>query len=268
MAAKPVLILLIATVGLAVLLGCTISGSAPDLVAVGESVTETVTVEPDGAETARITLRMGAGELTVDGGADTLLEGSFTYNVADWKPEVRYSVSDGEGSLTVRQPNTDQISLRSGTHNAWDLRLSDAMPMRLRLECGAGEQDVDLVGLDIAELDITLGAGDSRINVGDNPNLSRLDLSIGAGSVELDLGGGWTGDAEIDLQGGVGETTLRLPNDVGVRVEVTRGIGDVDTSGLYREGNAWVNEAYETSEVTLTVRVRAGIGRVVLDVQR
>ena len=267
MAAKPTLRLGIVAAGLVVLLGCTISSNAPDWVTVGERVSEPVTVELDGAETARVTLRMGAGELTVDGGADALLEGTFTYNVADWKPDVRYSVSDGEGSLTVRQPNTDQISLRSGTHNAWDLRLSDTLPIRLRLECGAGEQDIDLVGLDITDLDIKLGAGSSRINVGDNPGLSRFDLAIGAGRVELDLGAGWTGDAELDLQGGVGETTLRLPKDVGVRIEVTRGIGDVDTRGLYREGNAWVNEAYGTSEVTLEIRIRAGIGRVVLDVQ-
>jgi hypothetical protein len=29
---------------------------------------------------------MGAGELNFTGGADQLMEGEFSYNVADWKP--------------------------------------------------------------------------------------------------------------------------------------------------------------------------------------
>ena len=102
----------------------------------------------------------------------------------------------------------------------------------------------------------------------DTPALSHLDLDIGAGSVSLDLRGPWAGDAEIDIQGGVGETQLQLPQDVGVRVEVERGIGDVDVSGLFREGTAWVNEAFGTAPVTLDITIRAGIGRVVLEVQR
>ncbi len=268
MVARPMITALVVVAGLAVLLGCSISTSSPDWVSIGERVSQPVAVAPEGADTARIALRMGAGELTVDGGADALLDGTFTYNVADWEPEVRYTVSDGEGRLTVRQPNSDQISLRGGVYNVWDLRLTDALPLSLRVECGAGEQDIDLVGLNITDLDVKLGAGDARISVSDTPALSHLDLDIGAGSVSLDLRGPWAGDAEIDIQGGVGETQVQLPQDVGVRVEVERGIGDVDVSGLFREGTAWVNEAFGTAPVTLDITIRAGIGRVVLEVQR
>ncbi len=70
------------------------------------------------------------------------------------EPEVNYTVDEGEGRLTVRQPNADQISLRSGAYNAWDLLLTDALPISLRIQCGAGEQDIDLVGLNITDLDV------------------------------------------------------------------------------------------------------------------
>lgn len=268
MAVNPVVKCVVVVAGIAVLLGCSISSAGPDIVTVGQGVTDPLQIEANGAQSARVTLRMGAGELSLGGGADALLEGAFRYNVADWKPEVVYVVTDGEGRLTVRQPNTDQISLRSDTYNVWDLQLSDALPISLRIECGAGEQDIDLTGLEITELDAKLGAGSANINVSDNPALSRLDLDIGAGNAELDMSGRWVEDVYVDIQGGIGETTVHLPSDVGVRVEVTHGIGDVDASGLYREGSAWVNEAYSTSDVTLEVRIRAGVGRVELDVQQ
>lgn len=268
MATRPGIIAAIAAASLAVLLGCSISTSSPEWVTVGERISQPVAVAAENAETARIALRMGAGELSVDGGADALLEGTFTYNVADWEPEVHYTVDESEGRLTVRQPNADQISLRSGAYNAWDLLLTDALPISLRIECGAGEQDIDLVGLNITDLDVKLGAGDSIVSVSDTPALSRIDLDVGAGSARLDLSGVWAEDAEIDIQGGVGETTVQLPKNVGVRVEVSRGIGDVDVSGLYRQGTAWVNEAYGTADVTLNIAIRAGVGRVVLEAPR
>lgn len=268
MATRPGIIAATAVASLAVLLGCRISTSSPKWVTVSERLSQPVTVASEDAETARIALRMGVGELSVDGGADALLEGTFTYNVADWEPEVHYAVNNGEGRLTVRQPNADQISLRSSVYNAWDLLLSDALPISLRIECGAGEQDIDLVGLNITDLDVKLGAGDSMISVSDTPALSTIDLDVGVGNVRLDLSGTWAEDVEIDIRGGVGETTVQLPKDVGVRVEVSSGIGDVDVSSLSREGSAWVNEAYSTANVTLNITIRAGVGRVVLEAQR
>ena len=46
---------------------------------------------------------MGAGELTLTGGADRLMEGEFSYNVSDWKPEVSYDASGEEGEFAVKQ---------------------------------------------------------------------------------------------------------------------------------------------------------------------
>ncbi len=61
---------------------------------------------------------------------------------------------------------------------------------------------------------------------------------------------------------------MQLPKNVGVRVEVSRGIGDVDVSGLYRQGTAWSQRAYGTADVTLNIAIRAGVGRVVLEAPR
>jgi hypothetical protein len=42
---------------------------------------------------------------------------------------------------------------------------------------------------------------------------------MGAGEVTVDLTGDWQNDLDVNIEGGVGEITLRLPRGVGVRVE-------------------------------------------------
>jgi hypothetical protein len=258
----------IGAAALLIFLGCSVSSINIDTVDVGDLETETVTVAREDADTVRAYIRMGAGELKIDNGADGLMEADFTYNVPDWRPEVEYEVSNGEGRLTVRQPNTDDITLDSNIRYEWDLRFAENVPLDLRVECGAGEHDIDLAGLDVTELDVKLGAGDVEIDLSDNESLSRLEFDIGAGSANINLDGPWADDVDVDIQGGVGQTKLRLPSDVGVRVDVTRGIGDIDVSGLYRQGNAYVNDAYDESDVTMEVNIQAGIGRIELEVAR
>jgi len=248
-------------------LGCTFSSIGIKTASVGELQRSETTIELGDAEEVRVTVKMGAGELKVDNGAADLMEARFTYNIEEWEPTVTYDVNDGSGRLIVRQPNSDRIPVDTDLRYEWDLSFTDDVPLDMRIECGAGSQDLDLAGLMVTDLDIKLGAGQTEISLGDNPVLTHADIDIGAGDTEISLNGDWDHDAEIDIQGGVGKIALRLPKDVGVRVDVTRGIGDTDASGMYRDGGAWVNEAYGESDVTLEITIQAGIGQIDLDVR-
>jgi len=250
-----------------VFMGCTFSSIGIQTAQIGELTRTNTTIELGDADQVRVTIKMGAGELKVDNSADDLMEAEFTYNVPEWEPTVSYDVNEGDGRLIVRQPNTDRFPVTGDTRNEWDLNFADDVPLDMRIECGAGSQDIDLAGLWITDLDIKLGAGETEINVSNNPQLHHMDVDIGAGDTTIDLNGQWEEGAEIDLQGGVGRISVLLPRDVGVRVVVTKGLGDVDASGLTRDGNAWVNEAYGESDVTLEVSIQAGIGQVNLDVR-
>jgi hypothetical protein len=55
---------------------------------VGEMQHEARSIQPEDAKSVRAHLMMGAGELKVSGAADAMMEGNFSYNVSDWKPEV------------------------------------------------------------------------------------------------------------------------------------------------------------------------------------
>ncbi len=266
-ARKRLYTLLLCGAAILLFLGCTLSRIGVTRAEVGELRRDSVIVERQDAESVRVQIRIGAGELRIDGGAEELLEAEFAYNVPAWEPVVTYDVTDGEGRLTVRQPSTERIAVGTRMRYEWDLRFDALTPLDMRIETGAGRQDINLTGLQVTRLDVNLGAGDASINVSNNPALERLQFDIGVGMVDIDMRGPWDQDVDVTVQGGVGTTSLRLPADIGVRVEIDRGLGTVDTSGLTRDGGAWVNQAYGTADVTMNLRIRSGVGTITLDVQ-
>jgi hypothetical protein len=201
----------------------------------------------DGAETARVELRMGVGEVRVAGGASGLLDAGFIYNVEGWKPEVKYNVQDGEGRLVVQHPSSaGDLNIRDADNlrNEWDLKLNDQVPMDMDIELGVGESTLSFAAL----------------------NLHTLDLQVGVGRSTLDLTGSWQHDVEANITGGIGEANIDLPADVGVRVHIEEGIGSVDTVGLHKVGNDYVNDAYGISPTTLDIDIAGGIGDINLHV--
>ena len=79
------------------------------------------------------------------------------------------------------------------------------------------------------------------------------------------LGGVWSRGALINFDGGVGPPTIRLPRDVGVRVEASGGIGSINVTGLKKRGRGYVNDAYGKSPVTLRIEVKGGIGSIEIE---
>jgi len=204
---------------------------------------ESKTVALDSAEIADVHIRMGAGRLTIAGGADELADAEFIYNVAAWQPTIDYVVGGERGELWIEQPEVKSLGLESYRYE-WDLRLNDEIPLRLDIALGAGEGKIDVSSL----------------------SPSDLNLEMGAGSVDLDLTGAREQDVDVTIRGGVGEATILLPSDTGVRAEVSGGLGNVNVYGLIQEGDTYINDAYGESDVTITLDIEGGIGDITLQV--
>jgi hypothetical protein len=211
---------------------------------VGEMQRESHSIQAENAQSVRAQLKMGAGELNLTGGADQLMEADFAYNVADWKPKVNYDVSGETGELTVRQGSDGGVRLGGDARNVWDIRFNDQLPTDLVVQMGAGESNLDL----------------------DSLTLTGLDLQMGAGKTTVDLTGDYAQDFDASIQGGVGEATVLLPSEVGVRAKAEGGLGTINAEGLQKEGDSYVNDAYGDSEVTLEVDVQGGVGQINLEV--
>jgi len=194
------------------------------------------------AKAVQVEIRMGAGELSIAGGAKNLLDAEFSYNVPEWKPHVDYHVSGGEGRLSIRQPEGTGGASGNVPYN-WDLRLRSGIPLSMDVQMGAGRANLTLGKL----------------------SLTGLDLKLGAGETTVDLTGDWKHDLAARIRGGVGRATLRLPRDVGVRVEAEGGIGAINAHDFKKEHGVFVNEAYGKSPVTLHVDVKGGVGEINLE---
>lgn len=207
-------------------------------------------VEWGGARSARVKVKQGVGELRLAAGATALMEADFIYAREEWKPTVDYWVNEERGRLEVTQPTPSSWGfpgmLSTGIRYEWDLRFSAAAPLELDLELGAGKVDVHLGGL----------------------QLSDATVQIGAGDLSVDLLGNWQRDLQMKVESGVGRTTLILPPQVGVRVEVSRGLCAVNASGLLVDGNSYQNEAFGKVPVSLYLRIQKGLGEINLRLAR
>src|SRR5215208_2310560 len=211
---------------------------------VGKMQSESKSVDPKNAQSARAQLKMGAGELYLTGGADQLMEGEFSYNVADWKPKVNYDVSGEKGELIVKQGSAEGARLSGDARNEWNLRLNDEVPTDLVVQMGAGESALDL----------------------DSLALTGLNLQMGAGKTTVDLTGDYAQNFDASIQGGVGEATVLLPSEVGVKAKAEGGLGKINAQGLQTVGDSYVNDAYGESDVNLSVDVQGGVGEINLKV--
>ena len=221
-----------------------LASCSSDDVRVGELRTESKSVELGDARPVLVKMVLGAGDLVVSGGAEKLLEADFTYNVAKLKPEVEFT----DGTLVVQHPDVRGYRTLQDIRdfrNEWDLRLNNDVPMNLSLDMGAGTSDLQLAGL----------------------SLTGLAVNLGAGNYTVDLSGDWARDLDVTIKAGAANITLRLPRDVGVRVEVEAGVGRIEALGLKQDWNVYTNEAYGTSEKTMQVDIEAGIGQINLEVE-
>jgi hypothetical protein len=212
----------------------------------GPLQTETRVVELEGVETTQVEIRMGAGRLRVEGGSRALLEGAFTYNIEEWRPEVNYSINGDIGNLVIQQPAGIDIIPQVGTSQYdWNLSLNSQVPM---------------------DLNVILGAGEGVLHLSDL-NLTNLAITTGAGTTIVDLRKNWPNDLNAEITGGLGEVKLQLPSRTGVRLETT-GLAIVNAGDLIRDGNTYTNQAYEQTGTNLYVSFWAGIGALNVEVNQ
>jgi hypothetical protein len=205
----------------------------------GPTEHESRVIPRDTSKSLRVDLRMGAGTLRVSGGSDKLLVGDFTYNVPEWKPDIRYKSTETRGTLSIEQPGRHHTTI-GRMHYEWNLRLNDEVP---------------------TDLNVNFGAGDATLDVG-SLYLRVVDVNMGVGKLVLDLRGAPRHDYEVHIQGGVGEATVRLPANVGVSARGSGGIGSIEVRGLHKEGSRWINDAYDSSKTQIRVDISGGIGSI------
>ena len=199
----------------------------------------TKAIELDKADMVRVEMRMGAGELNVDGGSPRLLDADFTFSTPEEEPTVRYEDGSFRGRLTIAEPSHHFGS--SGRYE-WKLLLNNDIPLDLVTHLGAGNADMHLGSL----------------------NLRGIEVHMGVGNLDMDLRGSPKRDYDVEIHGGVGNATVRLPTGVGIVADAHGGIGNIDAEGLEKHNGRWVSAQREDAKVTVHLDIRGGIGNITL----
>jgi hypothetical protein len=245
--------------------------------------------QPIGSEErldAKIDFDIGSLEIASDQ-APNIYSLNLDYDRIRFEPDIHYEAQGGaEGRLSVQLESTRKLGIRNRVEtNRLRLNLTDSMPVILRLNSGVGESRLSLSGIKLTRLDLEAGVGGTKISAYEpNPVVcERISLENGVGSMEavglgnlnfrslrfeggvggasLDFSGEWQEDAEVRIAVGVGGVTIRMPRDIGVRVDAEKNfLSGLQLEDLEKRGSDYYSRNYDSARIRISVRVTTGIG--------
>ncbi|WP_233202859.1 toast rack family protein [Sporosarcina sp. P1] len=205
-----------------------------------DRVSGALAIEKDDAKSLEIDIDFGAGDLLIEGGATNWVDGDIDTNVKKWLPSVMYKNKREIGYVEIEQ-NMKGLSALGNKRNNWNVQLTNEIPVNLDVEMGVSDAELNLSGIQLSQLSVDAGVGDTTIN----------------------LSGDWQESFDAEFELGVGDAKIRLPQETGVKLSVSKGIGSVGTKGFISKGKGvYVNEAYGKTDTTIHLKVDVGVGGV------
>jgi hypothetical protein len=204
-------------------------------------------LEPGEARSAAVSITLGAGELTVSGGADKkyLMEYELTTGNPEGRPVISYAAENFRGNLRISPAENKRTTAFPFTlMNRWNIRLNDTIPLTLDINTGVGDSELILGSLNLSSLRVKMGTGDQTI-----------DFTGYSGQLQ---------DSEITC--GVGDLSIRVPKTMNSRIIVDSGVGDIRADGFVRKDGVYQVSGYPGDlSRTTTIHVKQGVGSVTLE---
>lgn len=239
----------------------------------------------------RIRVQYGAGRVDVRGSDDPLLYAMhLRYDERRAAPVHRYDAATRSAVLGLETREGAQKFSNRDDSGELRLVLPTSAPLDLDLQLGGTESRLDLGGLSLRSLRLECGATDANV-LFSQPNRARMsDLTIdvgaadlfalhlananadqirvhgGVGVVDLEFGGTWTHDLAVDAKLAVGKLILRVPTDVGIRLDLDRLIAGFEHEGMVKRDGAWYSTNYDSAAHKLDVHAQTFFGQI--EIQR
>lgn len=210
---------------------------------IAKPVGKEVTIEKDSAKVLLVKARFGAGDLTIQGGSKEWMNASFDYKNKKFLPHVTYKNTRESGVITIEEQSSFFKFNRSKNNNHWTIQLTNDIPINLDVDMGVSNAKLDLKDIQLNKLIIDGGVGNPTIDLsGERENVYQADIDIG-----------------------IGDMTIMLPTQTGVKLTINKGIGKIDMTDFIALGDSvFVNEAYEENETSIDIKLDIGIGNVKL----
>lgn len=194
-----------------------------------------------------VSIRLGAGDLTLSGDTDKAAEVDFSYNVEELKPVIDYAIVEGKGQLAIIQSNMNKpMGNVEGLEYKGNVVLNNKLPVTLYVKTGAGENLLDLRTVQLQNAEIYTGVGQTIIN----------------------FAGVYKQGFDASIESGIGNTEIIVPKNVGVKILIENGIGKVETEGLKSvDKDIYVNESYEKAKIKTNFKIKMGVGDLKIKVE-
>lgn len=209
-----------------------------------EMVLEEGSIDLEGAEGATVTVKHGAGKLTVNSSAEsgTLASGMFANGL-----DARVK-RDGNQLIVTMQPQSPVFpdvmfpwNWTSGKGFQWEFGFTKDIPLNLVFETGAVDAHLDLAGLQVKDLLLKTGA-------------SSTNLTLPAAA----------GFTHVKIEAGVAAVNIRVPEGVAARVEAEVGLASVSVnqSRFPKLNGHYQSVDYESAENKVDIRIETGLGAI------
>jgi hypothetical protein len=198
-------------------------------------VPDRLAIPLEGAADAEVMVTFGAGHLRVGAAASgMLIDGTFAGG-------VRAERSGGPGRVRVSPPSPPSGWTWDRAPYTWAMGVSGEVPLRLRVESGAADAELDLTAVRLAELRLRTGASETRVT--------------------LPAAAGYT---RVDAEGGAAAIRFRVPDGVAARIRssMTLASSEIDLVRFPRSaaGDAWESPDFASAPNRVEIEVRGGVG--------
>jgi hypothetical protein len=237
---------------------------------------------------ATVRLDIGSLEVTNEKQAGSLYSYDLTYDKISFVPDIQYNPNLGgtDGRLSISLENTRNISIHpQGNNSKLRVAFNNSIPLRLNVNAGVGDSHLSLSSLKLSRISFESGVGEAKISAYElNPvqceyvrlkngigrleatglgylNFKEFEFEGGVGGASLDFSGEWKQNADIRIRVGVGEVTVRVPRELGVKVDSPKNfLSGVHLEGFSKQDSYYYSENYDRASVRVLVRVSTGIG--------
>jgi hypothetical protein len=190
------------------------------------------------AETRKAELRLALGgtKINLDSNTGKLLEASIQ------DKEIKYSSglqeNDGKAYITFEKNRYTFDDLKFEKNKGNSFHLNREVIWNLDFDTGAIDGNFDMSGLKVENLDLKVGAANTRLVMGSYDT----KLKIGAGASKIDI---------------------EIPQNAGIKVKLDGGLNDtnMDEPGWEKRGDWHYSPGYDGKEFKLEANVSMGVGK-------
>ena len=272
------------------MLGGLAAAGAPNFAAAQSWSTRSLSRRSLGEDLLEVNVKFASGAFRLRGGSPTsLYRAELRYDADHFEPIASFDAASGTLSLGLeREGDRDGWEMSDESGQYLDVELSPLVPLNLHVEFGVAIGEIDLGGLSLSRAEIASGASETLVAFSEpnrircerleiavgaaelivrdlgNARCANIEIAGGAGRMTVDLTGEW--DAGLDTRAefavGVARLTLRIPEDLGVAVELTRLFAGFESSGFTKRGDRYLSSNYDAAEAKVAVEITAALGDV------